>query len=267
MLKKHKALLISIFILGLFSYVFAAEEKITVSTFYPSPGGVYNELKAVNFSVGSATGYLDNHAITDGYLLVSQRLGVQTSSPGQALEVADNQAIKLGAAYLSSGGNYAHLATNEWYNGSAWTGTAAGVLLQLNGATSAIVYSHNGAGSHTAWATVSSSAGWAAGSCSRASKDNIRKLTAADYVSLRKQFREMNLFSYTRKDVPGKEELGFIAEESPDYILEPDKSTVTLLRAIGYCAVVAKGQEEAISSLQEEVRALKSEINSLGSVK
>ena len=41
-------------------------------------------------------------------------------NPQQALDVAQNGAIRVGNAYLSSGGpQYAHLASNAWYDGSA----------------------------------------------------------------------------------------------------------------------------------------------------
>jgi len=46
-----------------------------------------------------------------------------------------NAAIKIGAAYLNggtgAGTNYANFSNNAWYNGTAWTGTAPGALIQL----------------------------------------------------------------------------------------------------------------------------------------
>ncbi|VVB75139.1 Uncharacterised protein [uncultured archaeon] len=46
-----------------------------------------------------------------------------------------NAVIKIGSAYLNggtgSGTNYAHFSNNAWFNGTAWTGTAPGALIQL----------------------------------------------------------------------------------------------------------------------------------------
>src|SRR5205085_1715397 len=44
-----------------------------------------------------------------------------------ALNVAQNTYAQVGQAYLSSGGDYVHLANNEWYNGATWTQTAVGM--------------------------------------------------------------------------------------------------------------------------------------------
>jgi hypothetical protein len=74
----------------------------------------------------------------------SGNLGIGVGSPSAKLEVADNTTIKIGNAYLSSGGNYAHLATHQWYDGSNWIydGTPGGVI-QINGQTLTF-YAHNG---------------------------------------------------------------------------------------------------------------------------
>lgn len=76
-------------------------------------------------------------------------VGVGTSTPGVPLDVAQNGAIRVGVANLSSGGDFVHLANHAWYNGSAWqfTGTP-GAMYQINGQRH-IWYSHNGAGAFT----------------------------------------------------------------------------------------------------------------------
>ena len=76
-------------------------------------------------------------------------VGIGVTNPGVALEVAQNKAIKVGNAYLSSGGDYTHLANNEWYNGSAWTTNgSAGAMYQQVG-TNHNWYTHDTAGAHT----------------------------------------------------------------------------------------------------------------------
>jgi hypothetical protein len=74
-------------------------------------------------------------------------VGIGTDQPQAKLEIAQNQAIKVGNAYLSSGGNYTHLANNEWYDGKKWQATAPGALIQLRGQNT-IFYTHDEKGSH-----------------------------------------------------------------------------------------------------------------------
>jgi|GEM_PF-3096721 len=81
-------------------------------------------------------------------------VGVGVTVPTTRLELAQNTAIKVGQAYLSSGGDYVHLSNNEWFNGSSWTQTASGVLLQLTGQIMNID-SHTAAVGHTMMMSVS----------------------------------------------------------------------------------------------------------------
>jgi hypothetical protein len=53
--------------------------------------------------------------------------------PTVKFEVQANRAIKLGSAFISSGGNLANFATNEWFDGGGWHSAADGGLLQING--------------------------------------------------------------------------------------------------------------------------------------
>jgi hypothetical protein len=75
-------------------------------------------------------------------------VGIGTVQPQTKLEIAQNQAIKLGNAYLSSGGNYTHLASNEWFDGQKWQATAPGALVQISGQDT-VFYTHDGKGTHT----------------------------------------------------------------------------------------------------------------------
>ncbi|MFH1800932.1 MAG: hypothetical protein ABH891_08850 [Candidatus Omnitrophota bacterium] len=242
----QRNILAGIFILIFFA-PFAYAGKVELTTYYPSPYAEYLNLKS------TADSYFASSA---GGVGVGLTMGTLTA--GIKLEVAQNEAIKLGQAYLSSGGNYAHLANNEFYNGSSWVGSAPGILFQLNGATNAIVYGQSG-GTHTAWATVSSTAGWAAG-CTQALKQNIHTLTFADYALLRKEFRATDLFSYNRRDIPTEPEVGFIAEHAPDLVLDKTKTGVPLIKGIGYLAAILKAQENVLMPLEKEVQALKDKI-------
>jgi hypothetical protein len=54
---------------------------------------------------------------------------LQATKITSSLQVDQNTYIKLGNAYISSGGPYAHLGQNSYYNGSAWS--LGGPSLQL----------------------------------------------------------------------------------------------------------------------------------------
>jgi hypothetical protein len=73
-------------------------------------------------------------------------VGLGTSTPGVALDLAQNRAIRVGQATLSSGGDYANLANHGWYNGTAWQGDGlAGAVYSVNGAQHTW-YTHNTTG-------------------------------------------------------------------------------------------------------------------------
>ena len=51
------------------------------------------------------------------------RVGVGTTTPAQKLDIADNNALRLGYVYVSSGipaSGHAAFGTNAWYNGTTW---------------------------------------------------------------------------------------------------------------------------------------------------
>lgn len=79
----------SVFVLLLFStfYCIAAEERITLTTYYPAPYGVYRELRADQMSIGSD---YRQAALNDGTLIVSGNVGIGTMSPKAKLDVSGN---------------------------------------------------------------------------------------------------------------------------------------------------------------------------------
>ncbi len=247
MFQKNISAGIVILILILTPFAYAAFEdvnwqKVQLTTFFPIAYGEYATLKSTNDSYFATT---------------SGNVGIGMSSGAVVkLDMVQNTAIKVGQAYLSSGGNFAHLAVNEWYNGTQWVvpTAAAGVLLELTG-TGAYIFYQPGTGVHTTWATVTSFSGWTAG-CSQALKQNIHTLTFADYALLREQFRATDLFSFNRKDLPGEPEVGFIAEHAPDLILDKTKTQVPLIKGIGYLAAIMKAQENVLIPLEKAVQVL-----------
>jgi len=72
-------------------------------------------------------------------ILDSGNVGIGTAGPTVKLEVADDTAIRVGSAYLSSGsdGQYMHLGNASWYAGpGGWRFPGGdGALLQFTGQT------------------------------------------------------------------------------------------------------------------------------------
>jgi Chaperone of endosialidase len=64
---------------------------------------------------------ITNDAAVGSTLTVMGNVGIGTTTPTAKLDIAQNAALKIGNAYVSSGGaQYAHFASNAWYNGTAW---------------------------------------------------------------------------------------------------------------------------------------------------
>ena len=70
-------------------------------------------------------------------------VGVGTTTPGVALDVAQEKAIRVGNAVLSSGGDYVHLGNHTWFGGNTWQWDGQpGALYQIQGQNHAW-YTHN----------------------------------------------------------------------------------------------------------------------------
>ena len=136
-------------------------DSFTIVTYYPSPYGVYRNLRlfpsqqptganaqpgTMYFNATTNTTCVFVNA-TDTWQPVgggtwkivgtnivnanAGNVGIGMAAPATALEVAQNKAIKVGEAYLSSGVGYLHLSQNEWYTGSSWQAFGLGALLQM----------------------------------------------------------------------------------------------------------------------------------------
>ena len=80
--------MIIFFVLGLgLSFSALAQEQITITTYYPSPFGVYNEMRAKKMAVG--TNYLDASTVSvaDDQLIVEGEVGIGNTSPQGALDI------------------------------------------------------------------------------------------------------------------------------------------------------------------------------------
>jgi hypothetical protein len=135
------------------------KEELIVTTYYPVPYGDYKELRAQRMAIGPNYykssevcwgGGNCTTAVADATdLIVEGNVGVGTAIPSVNVEVAQNGAIKVGQAYFSSGGNYAHMANNEYFNGTSWRANdTPGALIQIAD-QNINFYRHDGHGVHT----------------------------------------------------------------------------------------------------------------------
>ncbi len=114
--------LVLFLILFLNSHVFS-QETFTITTYYPSPYGSYNELRVNQMTVGSS--YQTASGLSDGDLFVSGSIGIGTTDPRSKLEISgggiqiDNDAAscdatKAGTIRYNSG-------VLEYCNSTSWT--------------------------------------------------------------------------------------------------------------------------------------------------
>jgi hypothetical protein len=110
-----------------------ADESIVITTYYPSPYGNYNELRANKMSVGSAYNNFSSFPLTDGNLIVSGKVGIGTANPSARLEVAGNVKIVdgtqgAGKVLTSDAGGLASWksTTSSCPCGTCWAANMAG---------------------------------------------------------------------------------------------------------------------------------------------
>ena len=96
-----------------------ADESITITTYYPSPQGVYKTLKAKRVAIGSS--YFQQDWVTPGggvipddvNLTVEGKVGVGTLAPAAQLELGDNQWILLNPKQAQTGINFYETGTKS----------------------------------------------------------------------------------------------------------------------------------------------------------
>jgi hypothetical protein len=236
-----------------------------------------------NYSTGSKVGLsideFGNVNIPRASLIVNQniRAGIITATNTLTTPSLESTSfLRVGNAYLSSGGDFTHLANNEWYNGSQWISNGiSGSLYQQSGQTHNW-YRHNGQGTNTLLMSLNSSAnltvqgGLTIGGAITANgditafftsdqrlKDNISPI--ADALSKVKQISG-NTFDWNKNSGKEGKDVGVIAQEILEILPE-----AVVTRDNGYLAVRYEGLIplliESIKELTNKVELLETKLN------
>ncbi|MFA5319791.1 MAG: hypothetical protein WC418_01235 [Candidatus Omnitrophota bacterium] len=124
----NKRKLLSLLTAGMFFPILTSSargEDMTVTTYYPSPNGSYDALSVKRFSVGDTNGdgniNASDVAVSNGYLLVADKIGIRTTSPDAALKIeSGGMAIGQAAAISDADGNNRsiQITTDTSYGGT-----------------------------------------------------------------------------------------------------------------------------------------------------
>lgn len=195
----------------------------------------------------------------NSYQISALGLGVSPAGTASSISTgAVNSYFRINNAYLSSGGDYCHLSTHAWYNGSGWTGDGtAGGLFQISGQT---FNWYKGTASITPTYTAVMSLD-ASGNLTATGN-----VTAYSDIKLKENFTpigdalhkvcQLNGFTYNRIDIEGSpRQAGLIAQEVqavlPEVVMDHDG---TLSVAYGNMVGLLV---EAIKELKAEIEELK----------
>jgi hypothetical protein len=97
---------------------------------------------------------------------------------------------------------------------------------------------------------------------SRALKENIVDLEtsrAADAL------RQLTPVEYAYKDNPGRKHVGFIAEDVPDLVANPDRKSVPIMDVVALVTKVVKDQQQTIDEQKKTIDELTKRLNALES--
>ncbi|MFA5150556.1 MAG: tail fiber domain-containing protein [Candidatus Omnitrophota bacterium] len=162
-MSKLKLFLLSLSFILAIPFLSLAEDTLTITTYYPSPYGVYREMRSQRMAIGY--NYIDNPDYTweeengDGGeidyladLVVEGNVGIGTTAPGQKLDVTGNIRASLPTGYANfrvysySPAIYLH---NTYTGGQSWQLQSGGAVasnftIGLEAQTPAMVVSSTG---------------------------------------------------------------------------------------------------------------------------
>ena len=203
---------------------------------------------------------------TSGNTIVSRSsgnfsAGTVTATLAGNVDQTANGYLRVNNAYVSSGGDYAHLATHEWYNGSVWTTDATvGGMFQITGQTFNW-YKHNGAGTHTTLLALDASGNLSATGYVESQSDEKLKTNIKTIDNALDKVCQLRGVEYDRVDIESHQ-IGVIAQEVekvfPEIVSENSEGT----KSVAYGNLVG-ALIESIKELKGEITELRQELDIL----
>lgn len=124
MIRKSLFLVSSLFI---FSLTFAQnEESVTITTYYPSPYGVYHELRVDQMAIGSAYSNPSTYPLSDGNLIAAgtiQATGFNMAAGAGANKVLTSDDTGSASWQTAAGGGGGVVLGQTNYSWTNWTAT------------------------------------------------------------------------------------------------------------------------------------------------
>jgi len=187
--------------------------------------------------------------------------GTVTATLAGNVDQTANGYVRVNNAYVSSGGDYAHLATHEWYNGAVWTTDATvGGMFQITGQTFNW-YKHNGAGTHTTLLALDASGNLSATGYVESQSDEKLKTNIKTIDNALDKVCQLRGVEYDRVDIESHQ-IGVIAQEIeklfPEVVSENSEGT----KSVAYGNLVGP-LIEAIKELKGEITELRQELDIL----
>jgi hypothetical protein len=240
-----------------------------------------------NFSAGTITATTFSGSGASLTSIPNTATTATSSNTGSAIVARDSSgnfsaglitsatAFRVGNANLSSGGDYAHLATYEYYNGSSWvySSATAGGLYQITGQAHNW-YKHNGSGTHTTLLTLDASGNLVATANVSAYSDIKLKKDIESIQGALDKVLKLRGVTFIRKDIPNDGiQMGVIAQEVEKIVPEVVKltksetpeGTIDEVKTVAYGNMVGllieaiKDQQKIIENLQKRVEDLENE--------
>ena len=243
------------------TYKLEVNGAVAASSFNGSGAGLTGT--ASSLTVGTATNATtattaNGLNTANSYQISALGLGAAPAATASSISTGSvNSYFRINNAYLSSGGDFVHLATHAWYNGAAWTGDGtAGGLFQITGqgfnwykgtASVSPVY--------TLQMSLDASANLVAtGNVTAFSdiklKENIEPIADAVY-----KVSKLNGVTYSRKDLEGyPRQTGLIAQ---------DVQAVLPEAVIDHEGTLSVAYGNMVGLLVEAIKELKAEIEEL----